>query len=33
VEEADIGFGRRVVAALVLLIFLLTFMPFPITVE
>jgi membrane-associated protease RseP (regulator of RpoE activity) len=33
VEEADIGAGRRLAAVLVALIFALTFMPFPITVN
>jgi membrane-associated protease RseP (regulator of RpoE activity) len=31
--EGDLGWGRRLVAALVALIFLLSFMPFPITVS
>lgn len=33
VEEADIGRARKIVAAITALIFLLTFMPFPITVN
>jgi membrane-associated protease RseP (regulator of RpoE activity) len=33
VFERDIGSGRRLVAALVALIFLLSFLPFPITIS
>src|SRR5262249_4811751 len=32
-EEHDIGAGRRLVSAIVVLIFALSFMPFPITVN